>query len=58
MKSRIRQSVDRYGDPVWLVETKSKWLPWWRNRNWSTIKTKAENMAKILVNPEIIEFTK
>ena len=58
MKVRIRQALDRYGDPLWIVETKSTWLPWWRNRSWSTIKTKAETMAKILVNPEIMEFTK
>lgn len=58
MRARIRQEFDRYGDCVWIVETKSTWLPWWRKRNWSTIKARAETMAKILVNPEIKEFTK
>ncbi len=58
MRARIRQSIDWVGNPMWIVETKSWWLPWWRKRDWSTIKSKAEMIAKILSKPEIEEVTK
>lgn len=58
MRARIRQKLDKYGDCVWVVETKNTWLPWWITRNWSSTKSRAEIMAKVLASPEILEVTK
>jgi hypothetical protein len=58
MKVRIRESLDKWGNPCWFVETKGGLLPWWRKREEYIFKVNAEKVAQILANPEILEVTK